>query len=138
MAHSGRAGTFKNIVKNVIESFEKNYKSNAGDIVVSIGAKINVCCYEVGYDTYKQIKKLNLEYAIEKRDEKYYLDIQKILFLQLKNAGIKENNIQASPTCSCCSDRHFSHRKDSKTGRFAGVIAIPEQYLPKSIFEIKF
>ena len=40
VAHAGRAVAFKNIVKNVIECFRSEFKSNPSDIYVSIGASI--------------------------------------------------------------------------------------------------
>jgi len=124
VAHSGRVGTFKNIVKNVIDSFKENYNSNTKDIFVSIGAKINICCYEVSHDIFTEAKELNLEYAIEERDKKIYLDIDKILYSQLIESGIKKENIDASNECTCCNSKYFSYRRDKITGRFAGVIVL--------------
>ncbi len=149
VAHAGREGTFSNIVENVIKSFKNNYNSNASDIIVSIGASIKKCCYEVGVEIYDEASRLNLEYAIEKDHNKYYLDISKILKTQLLDAGIKEKNIEISDECSCCEKnkvnceakegslgykvncearegslgyKYFSYRADKKSGRFAGII----------------
>ena len=124
VAHSGRVGTFKNITKSVIDSFKKNYNSNTKDIYVSIGAKIDICCYEVGYDVFTQAKELSLEYAIETRDNRFYLDIGKILNSQLVESGIKKENIDASKECTCCNSKYFSYRRDKITGRFAGVMVL--------------
>lgn len=124
VAHSGRVGTFKNIIKNVVDSFINEYKSNPKDIIVSIGVKINVCCYEVGAEIYQEAKRLNLEYAIEKRDEKLFLNIEKILLSQLLDAKIDKKNIEFFKECSCCDKNYFSYRRDGVTGRFAGVISL--------------
>ncbi|WP_324172337.1 peptidoglycan editing factor PgeF [Sulfurimonas sp.] len=136
VAHAGREGTFSNIVKNVINSFKENYNSNPKDIIVSIGASIKKCCYEVGDEIYKESCSLNLNYAIEKKDESYYLDISKILKTQLLDAGVEEKNIEISTECSCCEEdkvnsearegslgyKYFSYRANKKSGRFCGVI----------------
>lgn len=121
--HAGRQGAFKNIVKNIIGSFRDDFGSDVKNINVSVGASIGVCCYEVGSEIYDEAKKSGLEYAVLKRDEKYYLDVNKILNTQLLACGIKKENIEFSGECSCCgSDRYFSYRAEPKTGRFAGVV----------------
>ncbi|QOY51554.1 peptidoglycan editing factor PgeF [Candidatus Sulfurimonas baltica] len=125
VAHAGRAGAFKNIVKNVIDSFVNNFNSEINNIHVTIGASIGSCCYEVGTEIFYEAKELNLEYAIEKKDESFYLDISKILKKQLLACGIKKDNIEISTECTKCnSDKYFSYRDDSLTGRFAGVIEL--------------
>ncbi|MEA1892800.1 MAG: peptidoglycan editing factor PgeF [Campylobacterota bacterium] len=125
VAHAGRKGAFSNIVKNVINSFQNNYNSDAKNIYVSIGANIGSCCYRVGDEIYRETKKLNLDYAIKKKSKNYYLDIRKILKKQLLSSGIIEKNIEISNDCTCCiSDKYFSYRADSLTGRFCGVILL--------------
>lgn len=125
VAHAGRAGAFKNIVKNVINSFINEFNSNVQNIYVSVGASIGVCCYEVGSEIYDEACKENLEYAMSKRDNSYYLDIGKILHTQLIACGIEKEHIEISPDCSCCkNDTYFSYRADGVTGRFAGVIEL--------------
>ena len=125
VAHAGRAGAFKNIVKNVVDSFADKFKCEPENIIVSIGAGIGVCCYEVGSEIYNEAKELNLEYAMQKRGNSYYLDVGKILNSQLLACGIKEKNIEISADCtSCKNDTYFSYRADGITGRFAGVIKL--------------
>jgi len=121
--HAGRAGAFKNIIQKTISSFINDFNSNVKDISVIIGANIKKCCYEVGYEIYKETKELNLEYAINQKDNKYFLDINSILKSQLIKAGIKIENIEISKECtSCLTNKYFSYRAEKTTGRFAGVI----------------
>ncbi len=122
--HAGRQGAFKNIVKKVVESFRDDFKSNINDINVSVGASIGVCCYEVGSEIYNEAKEKGLEYAMQKRDRRFYLDVNSILKKQLLERGIKEENIEFLDECTCCSDRYFSYRKEAQTGRFAGIIRL--------------
>jgi len=127
VAHAGRAGTFKNITKVVVQSFKNDFNSQASSLHVAIGASIGVCCYEVGDKIYEEVKELNLEYAIQIRDNSYYLDIKKILKKQLLELGLYEENIDISSECNCCKvDKYFSYRANSKTGRFAGIILLKE------------
>ena len=125
VAHAGRQGAFKNIVKNVIETMAKQFNSNAKDILVSIGASIDKCCYQVGDEIYNETKKLNLKYSIQKRDKSYYLDIRSILKNQLLACGIKNNHIEISSECTCClKEKYYSYRAENKTGRFAAIIVL--------------
>ncbi len=128
VAHAGRQGAFKNIVKNVIESFKTNYGSNTKDILVTIGASIGECCYEVGAEIYQEAKELNLEQSISKQDNSYYLNVSDILRKQLLNYGVLEKHIEISDECSCCkNNKYFSYRADGITGRFCGLIMLKNQ-----------
>ncbi|NOR57752.1 MAG: peptidoglycan editing factor PgeF [Sulfurimonas sp.] len=128
VAHAGRQGAFKNIIQNVINTFTNIYDSHTENIFVIIGADIGVCCYEVGNEIYEEAKKLNLDYAIEKRDNSFYLDVNTILITQLLTSAIKEENIEILDECTCCrSDKYFSYRADETTGRFAGLIMMRDK-----------
>ncbi len=123
VAHAGRAGAFKNIVKNVLDCFTNEFESQAQNIYVVIGASIGVCCYEVGKEIYDEACGMGLEYAMQIRENRYYLDVTKILQSQLLACGIK--NLEISEECSCCkSETYFSYRKSGVTGRFAGFLMI--------------
>ena len=125
VAHAGRQGAFKNIVKNTLDSMKKEFNSSSKNIYVSIGSSIGVCCYEVGAEIYDEAKNLNLEYALEKKAYSYYLDVSKILEAQLLESGIKKENIEISNECTCClSEKYYSYRAQAKTGRFAGIIML--------------
>lgn len=127
VAHAGRAGAFSNIVKNVINSFIDLYDSNVSDIVVLMGASIGVCCYEVGEEIYNEACGIGLEYAFKIKDEKYYLDVNKILYSQLMACGIRKENIEISDECTACNtNKYFSYRAEGITGRFAGIIMLRE------------
>ncbi len=127
VAHAGRAGAFSNIVKNVIKVFQDDFDANPSDIIVSVGPSIGVCCYEVGEEIYKEAKELKFDFAINKKKNRYYLDIRQILQTQLLQEGVKKDNIEISSLCNACNTRDFySYRVEKKTGRFAGVILLQE------------
>ncbi|MCK9453985.1 MAG: peptidoglycan editing factor PgeF [Sulfurimonas sp.] len=124
-AHAGRAGAFKNIINNVVQTMQSAFGTKVENLHVSIGATIGVCCYEVGSEIYKEAKGLGLEYAMQKREDSFYLDINKILLSQLSACGINSENIGFLNECTCCNTQHyFSYRAEAKTGRFAGVIML--------------
>ncbi len=125
VAHAGRQGAFKNIVKNVIDTMACRFNSKADDIYVSVGASIGSCCYEVGSEVYDEASNIHLSYAFKNKKNNYYLDISKILKTQLLACGIKKENFEISNECSCCkNDKYFSYRADGVTGRFCGVILL--------------
>ena len=125
VAHAGRAGAFKNIVAKVIESFIKDFNCDAKNIFVSVGASVGVCCYEVGVEIFDEAKELKLDYAIERKNENFHLNVRSVLKKQLLEAGVLDENIEVSSECNCClSDKYFSYRKNNVTGRFAGVIKL--------------
>jgi copper oxidase (laccase) domain-containing protein len=66
---------------------------------------------------------------IEKRGEKYHLDLKGINALSLQQVGVK--NISISNLCTACApDRFWSHRKvGNLRGSQAGIIVCKEGHL---------
>ena len=125
VAHAGRQGAFKNIIQNVIDTMKSEFNSDVNNLHVSVGASIGVCCYEVGEEIYTEAKSLHVEYAVDIRDNSYFLDIGKILKKQLLKAGLKKENIEISQECTCClSNKYFSYRAEGITGRFSGLLML--------------
>jgi YfiH family protein len=124
VAHAGRAGAFNNIVAKVVKSFQENFQSNPHDIIAVIGPAICQNCYEVGEEIAKEAVQKRLEYALNQKETKYYLDIRSILHKELREAGILEKNIEISDICSRCHKDFFSYREDKTCGRFAGIIKL--------------
>lgn len=125
VAHAGRQGAFKNIMYNTIDTMRKEFHSLVENIYISIGPSIGVCCYEVGQEIYEEAKQLNLQDSLQRRDDRYYLNIREILKKQLLDAGIQEENIEISTECTCClKEKYYSYRAKANTGRFAGFIML--------------
>ncbi|MDR1461332.1 MAG: peptidoglycan editing factor PgeF [Campylobacteraceae bacterium] len=114
--HAGRKGVFSDIVINVVKAMQCNFKTKAEDIKAFIGASIRSCCYEIKDKVVSEAKG-KFDFAVEKRDEKYFLDLQKIIKLQLNKNGITD--ILHEGICTCCDKRYFSHRREGLCGRFA-------------------
>lgn len=125
VAHAGRQGAFKNIIKNTLDTMKNEFESDPENILVSIGPSIGQCCYEVGEEIYAQALSIGLEYALEKKEDRYYLSVGKILYKQLVEASIKKENFEISTKCTCCNSKTYnSYRAEPQTGRFAGVILL--------------
>jgi len=125
VVHAGRAGAFNNIVQNTLHTFSTQFGSKIEDIFVTIAPAICQECYEVGEEIFIEAQKLQLEYAIQKKEEKYYLDIRSILESQLLQGGVKKEHIEISPLCNAChTEEYYSYRKEGQTGRFSGVLML--------------
>ncbi len=125
VVHAGRAGAFSNIIQNTLHTFSTQFNSKIEDIFVTIAPAICQECYEVGEEIFIEAQKLQLEYAILKKEEKYYLNIRSILESQLLQSGVKKEHIEISPLCNAChTQEYYSYRKEGQTGRFSGVLML--------------
>ncbi|MEA3372985.1 MAG: peptidoglycan editing factor PgeF [Campylobacterota bacterium] len=124
--HAGRAGAFKNILSKTVTAMHDSFQSNPADIIAVLGASICQSCYEVNKSIYEEAKRVKLDYALQKREEKYFLAVKAILHKQLVQAGVRNENIEDIDRCSACEHAHFfSYRADRGiTGRMAGLIML--------------
>lgn len=118
--HCGRKGIFLNIFSKALQLMG----SQACDVSVFVGAGIRKCCYEVGEDVIDDVQKFGYGYALEQNDAECRLDLLTILKNQISNCGITNNQVQIDQTCTCCSDRYFSYRKDATPKRMGAYIWI--------------
>lgn len=128
MAHGGWKGTYNNINEKMINTMKKVFACQSEDILVGIGPSIGPCCYEIGEDLgekftnrYKDFKGI-----IEIRNNKTYLNLWQVNYLQLLEKGILKENIMLSKTCTSCRvDELYSYRKENGTKkRMAAAISL--------------
>lgn len=113
--HSGRAGSFKNILGKTVAQMQREFGCNTRDLGVVIGFGIKDCCYEVGLDCFDA----KYAQAYIQRENRLFLSLQKIVDNQAKILKFKQ--IEWLDECTCCGSSFFSHRKkDDK--RFVGVV----------------
>ena len=110
VAHAGRAGSYKNIIKKTMKKMEEEFTCR--DIKVIFGPSIKKCCYEVGIEVIKGFEEFTC-----KEDGKLYLDL-----IALNKKGLK--NVEISSTCTCCDENYFSFRRDGTKERFCGVVYV--------------
>lgn len=119
VAHAGRNGVKLKIVNKTVGLMRDNFSCDIKDIKIIFGASIKSCCYEVKRDAIEGFKNyLHVE------DDRIYLDIVSKCVDDLKDMGIKEQNIEVSSVCTCCDRDYFSYRRDGQTGRFCGAIVL--------------
>ncbi|HHT23817.1 MAG TPA: peptidoglycan editing factor PgeF [Bacteroidales bacterium] len=129
--HAGWRGTCSQILKNVIETLTKNYKTNPTDLIVAIGPSISVDVYKVGLEVVEAFKKENfeIEKIFQKKSDKYYLDLWTANKITLLEAGVQLENIEISEHCTYSEhERFFSARRlGIKSGRITSGIMIKAQ-----------
>jgi len=111
VAHAGREGSYKNIVKKTVMKMEKEFTCK--DIKIIFGPSIKKCCYEVGEEVIKGFKEFTC-----KENGKTYLDLIALNTKKLKNVTVDS-------TCTCCDENYFSYRRDNTKKRFCGVVYLP-------------
>ncbi|MDD5355969.1 MAG: peptidoglycan editing factor PgeF, partial [Candidatus Omnitrophica bacterium] len=119
LVHAGWKGTKSSIVKKTIIMMQQSFGSRPKDLTALLGPSIRKCCYEVGQEFLKYFKR-----GVDIRDDKLYLDLTGINYLQLKEIGVPDGNIFDSGICtSCQNDKFFSYRKEKDScGRQMALI----------------
>lgn len=126
VSHAGWKSAALGIASKTIKAMTKTFGSNPSDMLAAIGPGIGVCCYDVNTDVENEFKKRYIEASFYIKDGR--LDLKSMNLLDLKQAGLRKENISVSNICtSCNNDIFFSYRKDEKiTGRQMSFIAIKE------------
>lgn len=126
LSHSGWRGTVKRIAEKTVEKMKRDYGSNTEDILVAIGPSIQLCHFEVGDDVAEIFIKEFGDKIVSKYEDKYHVNMQKAIFMQLTETGIPEENIDDCGICTYCnSELLFSHRKtNGKRGNLGAFIEL--------------
>jgi copper oxidase (laccase) domain-containing protein len=116
-AHSGREGTRKNISRQTILLMQK-LGANPADIKAAIGPGITAPNYPVDEDTWQNFCTST---AVSQRFP--FLDLRKVLYRQLINAGIKNHNIFNLSYCTFSDPFYYSWRQNkTKNRQFSWVM----------------
>ena len=111
-AHAGWRGTAQAIGAKTVKAMAENFGCKPENIRAAIGPNIGFCHFETDADVPEaMIAAFGEEAAefIEKRGEKFFLDLKQINALSLRRAGVK--HIDISDDCTMCQpDRFWSHR----------------------------
>lgn len=119
VAHAGRVGTLLQVGQKTALAMGERFGSRMEELKIWMGPSIHSCCYEVGFEATKGFEK-----SLHVKEDHYFLDLQSYNHAAFVVLGIKPENIDISPVCTCCHTDYFSYRRDKVTGRFAGVIAL--------------
>ena len=125
--HAGWRGTLGGITKNAVALMEKHGVKKC-DILAAIGPCIGQCCYEVGAELLDFFRDKNRDYAdfFKPKNEKYMLDLKGLNAYILAAAGIGEDSISVSDSCTKDDEYNFfSHRRSGKNrGTMSAFITV--------------
>uniref|UniRef100_A0A7V5XH68 Purine nucleoside phosphorylase n=1 Tax=Thermodesulfobacterium geofontis TaxID=1295609 RepID=A0A7V5XH68_9BACT len=110
--HAGWKGSVNRILSKFLQKIiDLDIKPE--NILIAIGPHIKVCCYEVGEEVIEIIRKNfeNSERFILFKNNKTFLNLEKLNYYQALECSIPENNIWISKDCTyCLKDKYWSQR----------------------------
>ena len=133
LAHSGWKGTVGRIGQKALLTMKEEYGTAPKDCICAIGPSICGECYEIGEDVALQIRDAFSEKELSEGkilvpypNEKYRLYLWNAIKLTLMSAGVKEENIIVTDTCTRCNpELLFSHRvHGEKRGNLCAFLSI--------------
>ena len=111
-AHAGWRGTAANIAGKTVEAMVCAYGCDPANIHAAIGPNIAQCCFACDADVPDAMTDALGDAArewIERRGDKYYVNLKAINAQFLRNSGV--THIEISTECTMCAPHRFwSHR----------------------------
>lgn len=128
-AHAGWRGTAGKIGAKTVRTMAEAFGCKPENIRAAIGPNIGKCHFETDADVPQAMLAAYGEKAgayIQRRGEKYHLDLKAINAMSLESVGVRY--IEISEECTFCQcDRFWSHRAShGERGSQGGVISCQE------------
>lgn len=122
--HAGWRGTASGIALKAAVSMMSCYGADPYTLRAAISPSIGKCCFETDSDVADAFFALldpAMDERIEKRGDKYHIDLKAINRLWLLRAGIDPSRIDVHPDCTKCHpERYWSHRAMATARRHGG------------------
>ncbi|MDH4071060.1 MAG: peptidoglycan editing factor PgeF [Ignavibacteria bacterium] len=117
--HAGWRGTAGGITGRALDIMAAEFRTNRSDIAAYLGPSARACCYEVGGDVASRFP----DGAVERRDGKPFVHLDRANRLQLLAGGVSEGQIEQSSFCTVCNgtDLHSYRRDRARSGRMVAV-----------------
>lgn len=135
LCHAGWRGTVDRIGACMVEMLRKEFGSDPRRLVAAIGPSIGPCCYEVDAPVAERFLAMNElrpeEFAREKEDGKFMLDLWECNRRVLMAAGIPADSIHTAKLCTKCNhELLYSHRiMGNARGGLAAMMELKEGLL---------
>jgi YfiH family protein len=117
--HVGRRGVAANIVTAAVDRMRG---LGARDVWGRLGPCIGACCYAVGEDVQDEVAAGLPAIRSRTREGRPSLDLRAGVVAQLAALGITQ--VSADAACTAEDPRCYSYRRDTVTGRMAGVVVL--------------
>ena len=124
--HSGWRGVALGILPKAAAEMCRVYGAKPENIRVAMGAGIGQCCFETDSDVPEAMLDAigsAAEPFMERRGEKWHIDLRGINVHRLKAMGIREEQIDLLPLCTACNtDLYWSHRLSGNARGVQGAV----------------
>lgn len=118
--HSGWRGSVADIIGTCISVMKNRFDTDPARLIAGIGPSLGPCCAEFVYFR-EEIPETFWKY----KDAADRFNFWQISRDQLRDAGVRPENIASANMCTKCNPHLFySYRKANTTGRFAAVIGL--------------
>ncbi len=115
--HSGWQGTKKEIIKQVVETVCRRFRSRLRDFYFYLGPAAQKCCYEVSKYKAEPLFMHFFAKFLHARQNKLFLDFAQANIDQLKQIGIEDKQIENSGICTIHNLQYPSYRREGETRR---------------------
>lgn len=122
-AHAGRRGLQLGVVEAVVSRMS-SMGVQPKAIIAELGPAVCGRCYEVPTTMREEVAAVAPAARSSTRAGRPSLELRAGLVQQLHALGV--SRVHVDPTCTLESPEHFSHRRDQRTGRCAGLIMIDD------------
>jgi len=117
ISHQGWRGSLKNMATHMIKKMIQ-LGATSDSIKIAIGPGIGACCYKIYgerlYEFLAEYEKWK-DMILQERSGHTYINLPRLNFLQLREFGIKKEQIDFFPFCTKCDkNRFFSYQRDDK------------------------
>lgn len=120
--HSGREGTKKGIIKELIRKFIIDFGVLVEDLVIMIGPAISGINYQVSEDIFNDfVSTTGLEQDFR------HIDMQKVIIRDILEMGVKMNQIVNNSICTFSDQAYFSYRRNKAKDRQLSIIGIRDE-----------
>lgn len=130
--HAGWRGAAQRIAGKAVRRLGEEFGCRPEDLLVALGPCIGPCCYEVDAPVLERFAAAfpgqEPVYAKPRGEGKALLDLAAVVRLDLKETGIRVENVTTIGQCTACQPgEFFSYRRSGPaTGRLAAVIGLME------------
>jgi hypothetical protein len=122
-AHAGRRGLQLGVIEAVVSRMS-SMGVQPKAIFAELGPAVCGRCYEVPTAMREEVAAVAPAARSSTRSGRPSLELRAGLVQQLHALGVSK--VHVDPTCTLESPEHFSHRRDQRTGRTAGLIVIDD------------
>lgn len=126
-AHAGWRGVVADVPAALVGSMV-GLGGSPGDVRVALGPAIGPCCYEVGPEVVAAVGAVDPTAVGRTRSGAPSVDLRAALRSRLERLGVRDVLAVGSgadgsaPVCTACTPGWFSHRRDPRSGRQAGLV----------------